>query len=196
VLVLQNLALERWPRWHYAVVVGYLPDQDRFVLRSGSNKRHEVSRTRFLATWIRAGRWGLVVLPPDASPEGLDAASYLKAAAALESAGRNSAALAAFETAVVAWPEQPTAWLGRANNLYLLGRRAEAEAAYAAVLERTPGHPVALHNLAALLVEEGRACAARALLPPAAPGEPALVTQARAAADQAVAAESGARACP
>jgi hypothetical protein len=26
VLVLQNLALKLWPQWHYAVVVGYLPE--------------------------------------------------------------------------------------------------------------------------------------------------------------------------
>ncbi len=194
VLVLQNLALERWPRWHYAVVVGYLPDEDRFVLRSGATQRMRVTRARFLATWIRAGRWGVVVVAPDAAPDGPEARAYLKAAAALESAGRHEAALTAFDSALAVWPQDPTARLGRANNLYLLGRRQEAEAAYGAVLDSAPDHAVALHNLAALLVEDGRPCAARALLPAPAPEEPALLAAARAAVDAAVAAQR--RGCP
>jgi tetratricopeptide (TPR) repeat protein len=134
------------------------------------------------------------VVAPDAAPEGLEAPAYLKAAAALESAGRHQAALTAFDSALAVWPADPTARLGRANNLYLLGRPEEAEAAYRAVLDTEPGHPVALHNLVTLLVEEGRACAAQALLPARAADEPALFAAARAVVETAVAAQG--RDCP
>lgn len=194
VLVLQNLALERLPRWHYAVVVGYLPEEDRFVLRSGDEQRMRVSRTRFLATWLRAGRWGLVVLPAGAAPEGLDPLAYLRAAAGLETAGRYGAALQAFDAALTVWPDDPTARLGRANNLYQLGRRDEAETAYRALLGMAPADVAGLHNLAMLLVEDGRPCAALAALPAAAAGEPALIAGARQAALGATAAGEGAAA--
>jgi tetratricopeptide (TPR) repeat protein len=187
VLVLQNLAIERLPRWHYAVVVGYLPEEDRFVLRSGTRRRMLVSRERFLATWVRAGRWGIVVVSPDARPDGLAAGAWLKAAAGLESAGHYAAALAAFESALALWPDDPTVQLGRANNLYRLGRYGAAEQSWRAVLALAPDHPVGLHNLAMLLVEEGRSCAALAVLPERRVDEPALVTAARAAATAAAA---------
>ena len=186
VLVLQNLALTRLPRWHYAVVIGYLPDQDRLVLRSGTRERLLVARHRFLATWIRAGRWGLVVLDPRATPTGLAAPAYLEAAAALESAGRHAPALLAFASARAYWPDATIAQLGVANNLYGLGRLDEAETTYRELLQREPSHLIALHNLAMLLVQSRRSCEALALLPVAA--ESALIESARASAIAAIAA--------
>ena len=46
VLVLQNLALPAWPRWHYAVVIGV--DADRVTLRSGKRRSLRMSRRAFL----------------------------------------------------------------------------------------------------------------------------------------------------
>lgn len=180
VLVLQNLGLDFWPFWHYAVVVGYQPDRDRFVLRSGRERQRLIGRTRLAATLARAGDWAVVVIPPGAPPGGLDARAYLQAAADLESTGAHDAALAAFRTAAATWPDRPAGGLGVANNLYYLGRLDAAEAAYRALLADHPGHPVAVHNLATLLVEGGRACEARPLLPAAADGgAAALIDTAR-----------------
>src|SRR5690606_16550407 len=39
VLVMQNLGLPRFPVWHYAVVVGFDPEQERVLLRSGTERR-------------------------------------------------------------------------------------------------------------------------------------------------------------
>lgn len=185
VLVLQNLGLEMWPFWHYAVVVGYQPDRDRFVLRSGRERRRPVGRARFSATLERAGGWAVVVLPPGAPAHGLAPRRYLQAAADLENIGAHEAALAAFRTAADTWPELPAAGLGIANNLYYLGRLDAAEAAYRSLLARRPGHEVALHNLATLLVEGGRACEARPLLAAATTAEagPLLETVRRLVAD-------------
>jgi tetratricopeptide (TPR) repeat protein len=179
VLVLQNLGFESVPRWHYAVVVGYQPERDRFVLRSGGEQRMLVSTRRFLATWLRADTWGIVVVAPDARPDGLLPSAWLKAAAGLESVGRHGAALAAFESALERWPDEPTALLGRANNLYLLGRHEAAAQGWLAVLAVQPEHAVALHNLVMLRVEQGRACEALRLLPAPRSGEAPLLGTAR-----------------
>jgi len=164
VLVLQNLGVSFYPVWHYAVVVGYEPDRDRFVLRSGRERRALTGRGRFEATWRRAGNWALVVLAPDSDPAGLAPGDYLAAAADLENTGAHQHALTAFRSAAAAWPAEPLARLGEANNLYYLGRHDEAANAYRRLLEQHPDEAVAVHNLTMLLLELNRPCDARAVL--------------------------------
>ncbi len=185
VLVLQNLGLEFWPFWHYAVVVGYQPDRDRFVLRSGRERRRLVGRARLATTLERAGDWAVVVLEPGTPPAGLAARRYLQAAADLENTGAHEAALAAFRAAAEAWPDRPSGSLGVANNLYYLGRLDAAEAAYRALLADHPGHAVGVHNLATLLIERGRACEARPVVAavPAGDAAPLVGTARRLVAD-------------
>jgi tetratricopeptide (TPR) repeat protein len=191
VLVLQNLGVSYLPVWHYAVVVGYQPDRDRFVLRSGRERRELTSRGRFQATLQRGGNWALVVLAPDAEPVGIAPEAYLEAAADLENTGAHQHALAAFRSAQRRWPAQPLARLGEANNLYYLGRHDQAADAYRRLLANHPDHVVAVHNLAMLLLELRRPCQAQAVVAAAASLDGALMdTARRAVAD--VAAES----CP
>jgi tetratricopeptide (TPR) repeat protein len=193
VLVLQNLASTLVPVWHYAVVVGYLPDGDRFVLRSGREFRQLARRGRFAATWDRAGNWALIVLDPAEVPGGVPAASYLRAAADFENTGRHALALEAFRSALTAWPDEPLARLGEANNLYYLGERAAAAEAYQALLDVHPDHPVAVHNLAMVLLELDRACEARRVVRQAAALGGDLIDTAR----RAVAGASGSEGdCP
>lgn len=187
VLVLQNLAVSFYPVWHYAVVVGYLPEQDAFVLRSGTERRRVTRRGRFEATWRRADYWGLVLLAPGDAPQGLEPRAYLGAAADLENTGDYRDALAAFRAAVAVWPEEPMARLGEANNLYYLDRREEAAAAYRTLLAHHPGQTVAVHNLVMLLIELGRPCEARGVLADAAGLTGALMETARRAAAEATA---------
>lgn len=182
VLVLQNLALNLWPMWHYAVVVGYLPETRQFILRSGGERREVTRQSRFDATWRRADRWALVLLDPADAPGKLPPRAYLGAAADLENVGAHDAALAAFRTAAAAWPEEATAWLGAANNLYYLQRLDEAAVAYRRLLAEHPEHVVALHNLTMLLLEMGRPCEARAAVNASQSGGPLLDTARRAAA--------------
>jgi tetratricopeptide (TPR) repeat protein len=158
VVVLQNLASTVVPVWHYAVVVGYLPDEDRFVLRSGREFRQLTRRGRFAATWDRAGNWALVLLDPEEVPEGVPAGAYLRAAADLENTGRHRLALQAFRSALTAWPDDVMARLGEANNLYYLGERTAAAEAYRTLLDVHPHHEVAVHNLIMVLLELDRAC--------------------------------------
>jgi tetratricopeptide (TPR) repeat protein len=185
VLVLQNLASSLVPVWHYAVVVGYRPEQDQFVLRSGRDRRRLVSRGRFEATWRRADHWAVVVLDPATPATGLEPDAYLQAAADLESTGAHQAALRAFRSAAAAWPERAMPLLGQANNLYHLGRLDQAEAVYRRLVTRHPEQPVAVHNLAMLLVERGRACEATAVVGVGTPADHELVRAARRAVAEA-----------
>src|SRR5690606_38933349 len=68
VLVMQNLGLPRFPVWHYAVVVGFDPEQERVLLRSGTERRRAEPLGRFLRSWQRAEQWAFVAAAPARPP--------------------------------------------------------------------------------------------------------------------------------
>ncbi|MGE3296608.1 MAG: PA2778 family cysteine peptidase [Porticoccaceae bacterium] len=161
VLVLQNLGVERWPLWHFAVVIGFDAKRDEFILRSGTTRREVSSATRFLRTWQRAGNWGLVVLPPGELPPDADRERYLRAVTDMEGVAPPEALRAAFAAALTRWPDDSWALVGLGNAHYGAGDARAAEAVFRAVLAQDPAHPVARNNLAQLLGERG--CRAVAL---------------------------------
>ena len=63
VLVLQNLSFEFYPRWHYAVVVGYDLENKEIILRSGKTKRWVTPLKVFERTWQKANYWSQVIVP-------------------------------------------------------------------------------------------------------------------------------------
>jgi hypothetical protein len=81
VLVLHNYGWWRWPRWHYAVVVGYDPRKDVFTLRSGHKARQQMRTRHFMVYWQHAARWAMVVLRPGETAANDDPKIYLEAAA-------------------------------------------------------------------------------------------------------------------
>lgn len=189
VLVLQNLGLRSFPRWHYAVVVGVDVSTGEVTLRSGTRARLTMSEHRFLRTWNRANRWAFVALRPGELPETPDRARLTAAAAALESIGRLRSARATFLAVARRWPDDATAWFGLGNTEYRLGLRGPAEAAYRRALERDPTHAAALNNLAQVMSDRGCATEARGLLARArAAADSESVANAIAATDSAVAA--------
>jgi tetratricopeptide (TPR) repeat protein len=155
VLVLQNLGFSFYPVWHYAVVIGYLPDEDTLILRSGVTRRLVMPAGHFLRSWRLAGNWGLVVLRPGELPAHPTAAVYLKAAADLESVGQIQAAELAYGTAVTRWPHNATAWLGLGNTHYQAGRLPAAEESYRQAIRVDPGYLAAWNNLAEVLAKRG-----------------------------------------
>jgi hypothetical protein len=155
VLVLQNLGGKIRPVWHYAVVVGFLPGEKQFILRSGDQKRHLTSTSRFLRTWQRAGYWGIVALRPGELPASPDGTRYVRSVAALENTGDAVSAEASYHSAVERWPGNILAWLGLGNSYYANGDLDMAEAAYRRLLALESDHPVALNNLAQVLADRG-----------------------------------------
>jgi tetratricopeptide (TPR) repeat protein len=160
VLVLQNLGLDWFPQWHYAVVVGYDLDAGELALRSGEERRRVVALDTFVRTWVRADGWAVVVLPPDRLPAGADEEALVSAAAGLERAGRAADAALAYATILDRWPDSLGALIGRGNALYAADDLARAEAAYRSALDRHSGAAVAWNNLADVLAAQGEGEAA------------------------------------
>ncbi|NHA14649.1 PA2778 family cysteine peptidase [Thioalkalivibrio sp. XN279] len=171
VLLLQNLRLERWPVWHYAVLVGFDPAAERFLLRSGTTRREERGAVPFLASWDRGGRWAMVVVKAGEPPASADVLGWLRAVAPFESTGDLELAAEGYAAAVARWPDEPMAWTALGNVRYLQGDVTAAAAAYRHALELAPGFRAACENLAQALSElaaageiacdEANACASK-----------------------------------
>lgn len=160
VLVLLNLGWRFYPIWHYAVVIGYLPNADAMLLHSGTDKRKRVDTRDFLDNWNKAERWGVAVLRPDELPAGNDPRRYLRAVAPLEQKGDPRAAERAYAAALTRWPDAVAARLGLGNSRYAQGNLSGAEQAWRGVLRRHPDVVIARNNLAQVLAEQG--CVAQA----------------------------------
>jgi tetratricopeptide (TPR) repeat protein len=160
-LVLQQLGMGPWPNWHYAVVIGYDKASGQVLLRSGTEERAAMRASLFESTWKRGGYWGLVLLEPGTMPARPDPVRYMRAAAALETAGNPAAAKAAYTAAVELWPRAPLPRLGLGNLAAAAGDWAGAERWYRAVLADDPAQAAALNNRTEALVRLGCPDAAR-----------------------------------
>ncbi len=155
VLVFQNLALEWYPQWHFAVAIGYDLDMREIVLHSGRDARRRTSLSTFEATWERGGFWAVVVLPPERLPARGTERAVVRAAAGLERAARYKEAAVAYETILQRWPDSYVALMGLGNAHYATGNYREAEAAFRGAIARHPERPDPWNNLAHALVIQG-----------------------------------------
>ena len=155
VVVFQNLGLSWYPKWHYAVVVGFDLARDEMVLRSGLERRHTAPLRVFERTWRRGGYWAMVAMPPGRVPRTANETSYLQAVVALERLKQWRAAGDAYRAALERWPQSLGAQLGLGNMRYALGELAAAEQAYRAAATAHPDSPIALNNLAQTLADQG-----------------------------------------
>ena len=160
VLVLHNYGLPFWPRWHYAVVIGYDSATDRFMLRSGKKRRAEWRARTFMVAWHNGGRWAMVVLRPGEIAASANPTLYLEAAADFERGASAEDSRLAFDAAVQRWPNQPVAFIGRGTAEYRAGNFSNAARDYAAALRLDPGNAGARNNLAQSLLDLG--CPAQA----------------------------------
>lgn len=154
VLVLQNLGLNILPAYHYAVVIGMLPE-GKVVLRSGRERNLEMDVDRFLATWQRTDSWGIIALKPGVLPTEPDPFRYLSSVSAFESQGNVLPAEQSYRAAVDAWPKNQSALFALANNYLTQSRYSEAELLYRELLEINAEHVAASNNLAETLVHRG-----------------------------------------
>lgn len=164
VLVFQNLALDAWPVWHFAVVVGYDPHDDEWILRSGTEARKRQSTSLFLRTWQRGERWAMVVLRPGDLPADNRPLHYLEAVAGFEQVTTDAQAGAvdrAYAAALARWPEQALVHFAVANRAYATGHAEKAQRHYQQALRLEPGNAVVRNNYAVLLSEHGCTDAAR-----------------------------------
>ena len=156
VLVLQNLGLQRWPVWHYAVVIGYDLDRRSIVLHSGKTEQLEMSFQAFDASWRSPGRWGLTITPPEHLPETLDRRAGLNAANGLEQAGQALAAGAVYGALLDRWPGDLTALMGFGNARYAAGDIDAASQTFRHAVTLHPSATEAWNNLAVTLGDLGQ----------------------------------------
>ncbi|MDP1930069.1 MAG: PA2778 family cysteine peptidase [Gammaproteobacteria bacterium] len=155
VLVMQNLALTRFPQWHYAVVVGYDLAQQDIILRSGTIRDYRVSLRVFERTWSRAQHWAVVILQPGELPLQASEDGYFQAVSAYENAGASSQAGAAYRAGLERWPDSQLLGMGYGNLAYRDGDRELAITAYSKVLEHHQDYAAAHNNLAQVMFETG-----------------------------------------
>lgn len=163
VIVLQNLAFAWYPKWHYAVAVGYDLDRDEIVLRSGVTQRHTLALTTFERTWRRGDRWALVTLVPGELPATVKELPYLESVVAFERLGDHAASQRAYRAATERWPASVGAWLGLGNSLYATGNVAQAATAFRELTARRPEAAVGYNNLALALADLGQLDEAEAM---------------------------------
>lgn len=167
VLVMQNLRTPRFPVWHYAVVTGIDPENNRVVLNSGTQEALEERAPSFLRSWDWARRWGFVALAPGELPASADALRYAEAVADFERVAGGEASEVAWRAALLRWPADHRPRLALGNLAYAEGRKADAATLYHEGLKARPGDPVLSNNLATVLGELGCADAARSVIVPA-----------------------------
>lgn len=154
VLVLQNLAFDRWPQWHFAVVVGYDLATQTLVLRSGTTRRWTGTFRQFERSWAKGKRWAVVTVSPDQLPRTAQETVWLKAANDLEQIGRGGAALNAYETAAQHWASG-LSWFVLANARYALGDGHAAEQALRTSVQRDNSFAPAWFNLSQVMAQRG-----------------------------------------
>lgn len=161
VLILQRLRM-LWKRsWHYAVVVGYEPVADVFLLRSGQERLLRMPRRQFEASWAGAEHWAYVLVRPDSLPAFATRDAFLDGVIGLEAAGRLEAARLGYQLGQRRWPEEQMFAFGYANVLVAEGSLLAAVGTYRCAHERFPEHVPTVNNLAWSLGELG--CAEEAL---------------------------------
>ncbi|MGI9501258.1 MAG: PA2778 family cysteine peptidase [Geminicoccaceae bacterium] len=156
VLVLQNLGLERWPIWHYAVAMGYDLASATLLLHSGREARHATSFKAFETSWRASRRWALTVTRPDRLPATLDRAEGLEAANGLEQAGKADAAATAYSALLDRWPDSLGALMGFGNARYAADDVDTARKTFRHAVALHPDAAEAWNNLAVSLAEESR----------------------------------------
>lgn len=161
VLVLHNYGVPYFPRWHYAVIIGYDAATDSVALRSGVTRRQVLSARNFMRAWANGGRWAMVVLRPGETAATAVPVRYLEAAADFERVASPEESRLAFDAAVQRWPSEAVAWIGRGTAEYRAGNLPAAAKDYAAALRVDGSHVGARNNLAMTLLDLG--CPTRAL---------------------------------
>lgn len=162
VVVLQNLGLSWYPAWHYAVLIGYDLDAGDVFLRSGTTERLALPMRTFEHTWVRAGSWAFVALPPGRWPATAEEAAVIEAAVGFERASTPAQAALAYRSALERFGDSLSLQMGLGNSLHAAGDRAAAAQAFEDATRLHPGSAPAWMNLASTRSELGQREAALA----------------------------------
>ncbi len=160
VLVLQNLGVSWYPRWHYAVVVGYDLGEEKIILRSGEIERYVMDLKTFEHTWRRSRHWSVIALSTQQLPANPNPWRYLKAITPFEETKNWTVLNQAYQTGLAHWPNHRDLLFGYATARYLQSDRKAAQELFARTVEKYPDYAPARNNYAQVLLEEGNLDAA------------------------------------
>lgn len=118
VIIFENLGLSWYPRWHYALVIGYDLKEGNIILHSGHDAFKHWDLRKFERSWILGEYWGLTVLPPNQLSATADELAQVDAGAALEEIGHIAEAKTLYEMALKKWPNSLTALIGLGNTAF------------------------------------------------------------------------------
>jgi len=155
VLVLPNLSLAWYPRWHFAVVKGFDLRTGRVVLNSGLIENYAIPLSTFERTWARADYWAMLTLSPGEMPVMATPSAYFSALTAFEHNNAPEDAVAAYVSGLQRWPADINLRMGYGNLLYLEQFYTEAQSLFSAVIRDNPLYAPAHNNLAQLLLQQG-----------------------------------------
>lgn len=155
VLVLQNLGLSWYPKWHYAVVIGYDLGAGKIILHSGITPHYAMGLKVFERTWQRGGFWGMAVLTPGELPPQATEDAYFLALAGFERSGEKPLVATAWRAGLARWPDSRNLLMGYGNFLHGERRFAEAIPYFENVVGLYPEYAPAYNNLADALVQTG-----------------------------------------
>ena len=162
VVVLQNLGLSWYPLWHYAVAIGYDLASGDMLLRSGTTERLAMPLRTFEHTWVRAGSWAFVALPPGRWPATAEENAVVEAAVGFERAAPPAQAVVVYRSALQRWGGSLSLQMGLGNSLYASGDKAGAASAFEGAARLHPASAPAWMNLASTRAELGQREAALA----------------------------------
>lgn len=158
--VMQNLALDWAPMWHFAVLIGFDLGRGEAILRSGTTREQRLDLLTFERTWARAQRWAFVVLPPEQLPATAELPAVREALLGFERVAPPARAVTAWQAAAHRWPGDLVVGMGLGNSLVQAGQTDEAAQAFAQLAERTDA-AAAWNNLANVRLRQGRLPQAR-----------------------------------
>ena len=155
VLVFLNLGFSFYPKWHFAVALGYDLNRQEIILHSGLKPNYRMPLSLFEKTWSRAGKWALLAKQPGELPATAIPSRMLQATIELEQLKKVKAANLSYQAMVTKWPEKSAAYFGLANTYLLLNDLTKASDAYRDYLDLDASNPKAWNNMAYSLAAEG-----------------------------------------
>jgi predicted double-glycine peptidase len=135
-------------RYHYFVVLAMDEFRGTVTVHSDTRAHLELSREQFLRWWGAAGRWTLLVCPPERVNWRLTAEEHNDLGLFQERGGRLAEAAGHYRFAAALRPANSYYSLNLGNVLLKQGLIAEAAAAYARAVQAEPDNADALNNLA------------------------------------------------